>query len=305
MKKRFIAKKGKRGRKIKFLFFFCVFILGIYISFLIINRSDIKITDKTIANILVDVAFNNERLNVNELLLEKISPVSFLENNYYQVFTENKIENNSNEEKKLEPIIYIYNSHQTEEYNPISFAEFSVNPTVMVADYILLDIFSKNGLGTIVEERSIKEILNNNSWKYSYSYAASRILMEEAKKNNPTLTYFIDVHRDSLTKDRTTITINGKDYAKTMFLIGLENANYEENLKFTTLINDKMNEKYPGLSKGIYKKGGVGVNGVYNQDFSGRTILIEMGGYENNLSEVLNSVIAFSECFMEVIKNEI
>ena len=305
MKKRFIAKKSKRGRKIKFLFFFCVFILGIYISFLIINRSDIKITDKTIANILVDVAFNNERFNVNELLLEKISPVSFLENNYYQVFTENKIENNSNEEKKSEPIIYIYNSHQTEEYNPISFAEFSVNPTVMVADYILLDIFSKNGLGTIVEERSIKEILNNNKWKYSYSYAASRILMEEAKKNNPTLTYFIDVHRDSLTKDRTTITINGKDYAKTMFLIGLENANYEENLKFTTLINDKMNEKYPGLSKGIYKKGGAGVNGVYNQDFSGRTILIEMGGYENNLSEVLNSVIAFSECFMEVIKNEI
>ena len=301
MKKRFIAKKSKRGRTIKFL----LFILGIYISFLIINRSDIKITDKTIANILVDVAFNNERFNVNELLLEKISPVSFLENNYYQVFTENKIENNSNEEKKLEPIIYIYNSHQTEEYNPISFAEFSVNPTVMVADYILLDIFSKNGLGTIVEERSIKEILNNNNWKYSYSYAASRILMEEAKKNNPTLTYFIDVHRDSLTKDRTTITINGKDYAKTMFLIGLENANYEENLKFTTLINDKMNEKYPGLSKGIYKKGGAGVNGVYNQDFSGRTILIEMGGYENNLSEVLNSVIAFSECFMEVIKNEI
>ena len=305
MKKRFIAKKSKRGRKIKFLFFFCVFILGIYISFLIINRSDIKITDKTIANILVDVAFNNERFNVNELLLEKISPVSFLENNYYQVFTENKIENNSNEEKKSEPIIYIYNSHQTEEYNPISFAEFSVNPTVMVADYILLDIFSKNGFGTIVEERSIKEILNNNNWKYSYSYAASRILMEEAKKNTPTLTYFIDVHRDSLTKDRTTITINGKDYAKTMFLIGLENANYEENLKFTTLINDKMNEKYPGLSKGIYKKGGAGVNGVYNQDFSGRTILIEMGGYENNLSEVLNSVIAFSECFMEVIKNEI
>ena len=88
-------------------------------------------------------------------------------------------------------------------------------------------------------------------------------------------------------------------------MIGLENSKYEENLHFTTLINDKMNEKYPGLSKGIYKKGGDGVNGVYNQDFSSKAILIEIGGYENNLTEVLNSVIAFTECFMEVINGKV
>ena len=62
-----------------------------------------------------------------------------------------------------------------------------------------------------------------------------------------------------------------------------------------------MNELYPGLSKGIYKKGGPGVNGVYNQDFSPYTILIEIGGYENTTNEVLNTSIAFSKCFMEVI----
>ena len=90
-----------------------------------------------------------------------------------------------------------------------------------------------------------------------------------------------------------------------VFPIGLENPNYEKNLQFTTLINDKMNEKYPGLSKGIYKKGGEGVNGVYNQDFSSKVILLEIGGYENSLSEVLNSVIAFSDCFMEVINGKV
>ena len=37
-------------------------------------------------------------------------------------------------------------------------------------DYILEDIFNKNGYSTLVEERSIKEILNQNNWKYANSY---------------------------------------------------------------------------------------------------------------------------------------
>ena len=301
MKKKFITRNTKK-RRIKFLFFLCLFLFGIYLSFKILDKSSIKISDKTLAKFLVDIIFEKKIFSSDIFEKKIITPVSFLESNYLN--NVNVLEDVILEEKIILPSIYIYNSHQTEEYSPSSFAEFSVNPTVMVADYIMADIFRKAGFGVIVEERSIKDILNQNKWRYSYSYAASRILMEDVFKNNPTLTYFIDVHRDSLTKDRTTVTIDGKNYAKTIFLIGLENSKYEENLHFTTLINDKMNEKYPGLSKGIYKKGGEGVNGVYNQDFSSKAILIEIGGYENNLTEVLNSVIAFTECFMEVINGK-
>lgn len=128
--------------------------------------------------------------------------------------------------------------------------------------------------------------------------------MEDAKLNNSSLKYFIDVHRDSLKKDRTTVTIGDKDYAKILFLLGLENPNYNENLEFITKINDKLNSLYPGLSKGILKKSGAGVNGVYNQDFSPYTILVEFGGVDNTTYEVLNSSLAFSKCFLEVL-NEI
>ena len=171
-------------------------------------------------------------------------------------------------------------------------------------NYILEDIFNKRGYKTLVEEKSVKEILNKNNWNYASSYKASRILIEDAKKNNPSLKYYIDLHRDSLDKSKTTTTINGKDYAKIIFLLGLENSNYKENLEFINKINDKMNAYYPGLSKGIYKKEGPGVNGVYNQDFSNRLILVEMGGYENTTTEVLNSAIAFSKCFLEVVDEE-
>lgn len=129
----------------------------------------------------------------------------------------------------------------------------------MVVDYILEKEFNDNGFYTKVEENSIKDILNNNNWNYSYSYKASRILMENEFRNNNNLKYFIDVHRDSLSRDKTTIKINDKNYARIIFIVGLENSNYLDNLDFTTKINNKINELYPNLSKGIYEKGGKGL----------------------------------------------
>ena len=168
-------------------------------------------------------------------------------------------------------------------------------------NYILEEQFKKKNYSVIVEEKNIKQVLNEHGWNYASSYQASRLFLEEAKKNYPSLKYFIDVHRDSLSKDRTTVIIDQKEYASILFLIGMENPNYSQNLEFTEKINQKINEKYPNLSKGIYKKQGPGVNGVYNQDFSPFSILVEMGGPENTIDEVLNTSLAFADCFLEVI----
>lgn len=309
MKKRFYSPKVKK-KKGKKLFFFMMFIFGIYISFKILDDSKIEINDKDLVLVLLKEGnsfSDNDHGTINKIFSSILSfykePTKLLATSNSDLVEEYETKKVSKEEEVIDtkPLIYIYNSHQTEEYAPSSFLEYSVNPTVMMADYIMEEIFSKNNLVSLVEERKVKDILAENGWKYSYSYEASRILMEEAKKNNPSLKYFVDVHRDSLKKDKTTVEINGKSYAKTIFLIGLENPKYEQNLDFTSKINDKLNEKYPGLSKGIYKKGGAGVNGVYNQDFSEYTILIEIGGPENTTGEVLNSTLAFAECFMEVI----
>ena len=275
--------------------------LGIIISFKHLSMSNLTIKDKEITDLIINntYTYNDENIikKVINTVVDRNNPIKLMNNDYKKYI-------NTKEVIKLEeelPLIYLYNSHQTEEYKSSTYAEFSVNPTVVMNDYILEDIFNKNGFKTIVEENSIKDILNKNNWNYTYSYKASRVLLEDSIIKNPSLKYFIDIHRDSLTRDKTTITIDNKDYAKVIFLIGLENPKYEENLKFTEKINNKMNELYPGLSKGIYKKGGPGVNGVYNQDFSPYTILIEIGGYENTTNEVLNTTIAFSKCFMEVL----
>lgn len=302
MKKRFITRKRKRFSWLKGIIILFLFIFSLIISFHLLSRSNIRISDKYLVQLLLndDSFFKNV---ISQTVKEFFSTPAmvFLDNNY---FKSNILVNKENINISNNPIIYIYNSHQTEEYASSTFAEFSVRPSVMFASYALQDIFNDNNYYSIVEENSIKDILNAYLWKYSYSYEASRMLMESAKENNPTLKYYIDVHRDSLDRSRTTIEINGKNYAKTIFLLGLENENYQENLTFIEKINNLMDERYPGLSKGIYKKEGPNVNGVYNQDFSSRVILIEVGGYENTPSEVINSILAFAECFMEVISAE-
>lgn len=305
MKKKFISKRRKHKKlKFKFLLFLLLFILSIYKSFRYLLKSNIKIDNKEFVELLL--ANNIEENKITKFIgsiNKNYKPVNLLSTNYYELVDtkKKKVNVNSNSNSNSLPLIYIYNSHQTEEYLPSNFIESEVKPTVMMADYIMEDIFNKNNFNTIVEERSIKQKLNENNWKYYRSYDASRIYIDDTKTNNPSIKYFIDVHRDSLKRDKTTVEINGKSYAKTIFLIGLENDNYNENLEFTTKINDKLNEKYPNLSKGIYKKGGEGVNGVYNQDNSKYTILLEIGGPENNTTEVLNSTLAFADCFMEVI----
>lgn len=292
----------KRNKKIISLF---VFIIIFFIIFHTLNSSDLKINNnKLLTYILNKMTYRNKRIST--ITKEKIKKLYkdptqlLLTTKSNLIKKEKKIIPVIKEEKK-EPLIYIYNTHQQEEYASSNFIEETLSPTVMISNYIIESHLENNNYSTYIETSSIKEILNKNKWKYSYSYKASRILLEKRKKEFPTLKYFIDVHRDSLIKDRTTTTISNEKYAKILFIVGLENKNYQENLTFTENINNCLNIKYPSLSKGIYKKQGPGVDGIYNQDFSPYTILVEMGGYENTTSEVMNSSIAFSNCFLEVI----
>lgn len=304
MKRKFYS-KAKKKRKIKRYLFFLLFVFFIYISYQLINQHVKKIDQKEFVEILMS---EKKEYNLFQKLMYVIFPsrkksVSYLlKKNYVDLVEENESKMVSvSKNSSLAPLIYIYNSHQTEEYTPSSFVEYSIMPTVQMNNYILEEQFQKNNYSVIVEEKNIKQVLNEHGWNYASSYQASRLFLEEAKRNYPSLKYFIDVHRDSLSKDRTTVTIGQKEYATILFLIGLENPNYSQNLEFTEKINQKINQKYPNLSKGIYKKQGPGVNGVYNQDFSPFTILVEMGGPENTIDEVLNTSLAFADCFLEVI----
>lgn len=202
------------------------------------------------------------------------------------------------------PIVYIYNSHQLENYSNTNLDIYGITPNVLMASYLLKEKLNNRGLSTIVEDSNLTEFLNLNGWNHAQSYNASRIFILDKKNRYPSLKYFIDIHRDSVSKDITTVNIDGKDYARILFVIGLEHNNYEENIRTAEAIEGIANKYYKGLSRGIYKKEGEGVNGIYNQDISPNSVLIEVGGVDNNIDEVLNTTEAISNILYYYINGD-
>ena len=324
MGKRFIAKNKKQKKiKLKIIFLFICIFFSFLLTIKTLSKINLPHQNKELVTCLVE---NNNSFVVNSksnysyfhLLMTKLidldlkKPLSILNLNFKGLTKEiteeeiKKVSNENNDPKPItnNPIIYLYNTHDTEEYTPTSFAEYSVIPTVKLSDYILKEKLEAKGLNVLIEGKTIGSIRSSLGLNYAGSYKASRVLMEDAKKNNPSLKYFIDLHRDSISYEKTTLNYNNKKYAKIMFIVGLENQSYQGNLDFSSKISDNINRKVPGLSKGIYKKQGEGVNGVYNQDFNERTILIEIGGPENTIDEVYETLLVLSESLTEVISND-
>ena len=166
---------------------------------------------------------------------------------------------------------------------------------------LLQEEFKKRGMDVVVEDRSATDVLDANGWKYARSYDATRTFLESVILEYPTLEYFVDLHRDSVSRSISTVTIGDTNYAKVMFLIGMENAGHAANEALTIQIEEYLNSHYEGISRGIYRKSGTGVNGVYNQDFSPNVILIEIGGMENTLEEVYHTCLAIAEALYAVM----
>ena len=320
-KKMNLKNKKKKKHIIKKSLFIMTFLLSLFFTIRLLASISIKNQEDEFLTFLLEnqnIYLEDKRqgfsyfhkMMMKLLNIDLASPLTFL-NRDYKGLTSNEVvklkKNETNkkiETKKENPTIYIYNTHQTEEYKSTSFLEYSVNPNVLMASYILEEQLSNKGNVVLVEEESVSKLRTTLGLNYAGSYKVTRSMMENAKKNNPTLKYYIDLHRDSLTHDKTTLTVDGKSYAKILFIVGLENSNYQENLDFTNKISDLLNQKVKGLSKGIYKKEGPLVNGVYNQDFSNRVILIELGGNENTIDEVYRSLIVLGQVLDEVIKND-
>lgn len=306
MKKRFKAKRKLKPKYKSILIIITIIILLILILNYISNIQLIK------QNALKTLAYSNnlEESNIKKEIIELTSkiikidinkPTTILKNMMYYEKPNTKREyyaiENKKEIIKQEPLVYIYNTHQTEEY-------IDKENTVLTAAHYLKEKLEQLGISTIVEEKNIKETIEENNLNYSESYKASRVNLENIKNKYPNIKIFIDLHRDSIGKNLSTITIGNKEYAKVLFVIGKEHNNYTQNLEFTSEINNLIIKNYPQLTKGILEKEGPGVNGIYNQDIGVNVILMEVGGFENTFEEVKNTLDIMSNIIKEKIYEE-
>lgn len=199
------------------------------------------------------------------------------------------------------PRVYVYNTHQLENYSMANLEVYNITPNVMMTSYLLREKLNKNGISTIVEEANFKEFMNQNQSMMNDQYKVSRHFLTEKLKQYPNMDLIIDLHRDAIKKEASTHTIGNTSYAKVLFVVGTAYKGYEKNLEIANTLHQKINALYPGLSRGVMTKEGAGVNGIYNQDVSSRMILIECGGYENTIDEVANTTDVLTEIFTQYL----
>ena len=122
--------------------------------------------------------------------------------------------------------------------------------------------------------------------------------------SQPRTDIILDLHRDAIadTSYAPSVKIGDEIAAQLMFVIGtdgggLEHPNWQNNLKFAVLVQQKANELYPGLFKPIILR-----NSRYNQQLGNAACIIEVGATGNTLDQTLVSMKYLSKILNEVLK---
>ena len=279
--------KLKKPKRINFI----VFLIIIFILFLVVNfllkKIELNSNELFVKKLLQKSNYYliNENLDTN--LTYKLfkfdlkNPITIMD----KVFAYEKdiqtfayIQNNFVDNPK----VYIYSTHPNEKY---------IDNTISYASLILQEKLNSLQVETIVEERSVVEYLEDNNLEFDDSYKATREFLSDKLKIYD-FDLIIDLHRDAV--NNTTVKINNKEYAKIMFV---QNVNYKDNITLANKLNDILNEKYPGITRGIYNK----YVDNFNQDLNNNVLLIELGGNTNTFEQVNNSIDALAYSIKELL----
>ncbi len=209
------------------------------------------------------------------------------------------------------PVVAVYHSHAMESYLPCvkmvgagttgkmdAEEAFSDDPeiTVVRAGQELAEVLAKQfGIPTIHSRRF------HDSGGRLGAYVQSAETVERLLNQYPSLRVLIDVHRDAPRRERTTAVVNGQSVARILLLVGsdvkLAHPNWESNYGFALALHQAMENLYPGLSLGIMVK-----ESRYNQHYLPHAMLVEMGGVDNSMEEVLRSTRMFATALVAVMR---
>ena len=172
--------------------------------------------------------------------------------------------------------IHIYNTHQSEEYDGYD--------VVLGAGY-LKECFNAMGYQCDVEANDFENYKAVHNIAYNKSYTVSKMYLEESLKLTGGYDLVIDFHRDSISKELSTITHENKNYAKIMFVVGKSSGKFDAVNQLSQSLSDIANGMVPKISRGVYVK-----SSHYNQGTTDNMVLIEVGAQSNTKEEVQATV---------------
>ena len=212
-----------------------------------------------------------------------------------------------------EPRILIYHTHTTEAYFPTSQYNYTASSAWRTKDNTMNIVTVGERLTELLRGRYgisvIHDITNHEPPKLSTSYSRSVVTMEKYRAEYPSITMFIDVHRDAYgnnPKETTDfVTIDGKEVARMMFVVGTgegaTGTGFGEKPDFAAnyALAKRITEYLAGIDERLVRNIRV-KTGRYNQHISDQCLLVEVGHNANTLEQALNAVEYLAEAIAQV-----
>lgn len=191
------------------------------------------------------------------------------------------------------PCVLIVHTHGTEAYSS-GDSTYSENDAFRTEDTLQNVVAVGDIMKKTLELSGINVIHDRNMYdKESYrdSYSRCYEAVSETLKNNPSVSYVLDVHRDAIidsdkTKYRPVFTYEGMKCAQMMIVVGTDEGgavhdNWRNNLTFALKVQSRaFSDVSPSLSRNVNLR-----CAAFNQALSEGSILLEIGSCGNTLNE--------------------
>ncbi len=221
-----------------------------------------------------------------------------------------------------EPLVLVLHTHGTECYfrdntNLSDFAQGEVESFLMENNVSFRSsdpaqgvvqvgkVFSEtlNSLGIPTMHCTTMHDIND----FNEAYVESAETVKRILKENPSIQYVIDLHRDSVVRGDSYVksfaSVEGKDSAQVMLVVGTNqngrHPNWKQNLTVATAFKDTMDTLYPQLSRSLYLR-----TSRFNQEFLPGSMLLEVGSYANTLEEAENAARFAATAFSQMLKSK-
>lgn len=208
------------------------------------------------------------------------------------------------------PRVLIYHTHATEAY--LQTDTYTYEPSgkwrteeqeksvVAVGEALTKELQNVYGINVI------HDTTNHEPPKLSTAYSRSLITMQEYKTAYPSISIFIDVHRDAYGTAKTLdapqdfVTVDGVETARIMFVVGTgkgatgtgfsEMPDFESNYALAQAITAYIGGQDEKLVREVRVK-----TGRYNQHVSAQCLLVEVGHNANSLNQALAAIPRLAE----------
>ncbi|HHU48928.1 MAG: stage II sporulation protein P [Caldicoprobacterales bacterium] len=186
--------------------------------------------------------------------------------------------------------ILLYCTHNSESYIPSDGRE-SIEGNGGIID--VAKTFEDN-----LKEKGIDAVFSDEKHDPhdAGAYRRSRQTAVRLIKENMPVRAVFDIHRDAVPKSHYIAKVNGQDMAKVRIVIGRRNQNRKANQELAYKIKAVADKAYPGLIKDIFLG-----RGSYNQELSPRSLLFEMGTFENSKEAVQKSTAYLADVIQKTM----